>query len=390
MAEMNGDAPFGVSLWPSGFQACLVWSGFGMGTQQGGPSGWPGWAGGSPGGWSAFITTTTCYPFRRMSARQSSWQTPVLSNYLLPCGLNGWLLQSACAAWAPLCRKGRFCAGFLVLPFQWHRRCFTFFPTQVSWGKNELYLPFLGAKIPILTVYRGIKQSLLILGFMMKETHRCVGCQHVCERGVVLDTWCFQRAVKWGIKYKIQIPQLLSWNSRCPRFLSWHAGVCFGLFFLWAPPPTVFQWWSSQGPPRFRCLGCCPWQWEQQFPLLHLSLEGCWRCRRLWLAEGPVPRWLRGSGGCLAWVWNFAGTEQLLLGTSCLKMFAKYVWSTLWLRQVQKRVPQPRAAMFCVSPLPPAPPGCSSQAEGFEDKSLLLYSPVSSPRQLHVVSWMTR
>lgn len=258
MAEMNGDAPFGVSLWPSGFQACLVWSGFGMGTQQGGPSGWPGWAGGSPGGWSAFITTTTCYPFRRMSARQSSWQTPVLSNYLLPCGLNGWLLQSACAAWAPLCRKGRFCAGFLVLPFQWHRRCFTFFPTQVSWGKNELYLPFLGAKIPILTVYRGIKQSLLILGFMMKETHRCVGCQHVCERGVVLDTWCFQRAVKWGIKYKIQIPQLLSWNSRCPRFLSWHAGVCFGLFFLWAPPPTVFQWWSSQGPPVSGALGAVP------------------------------------------------------------------------------------------------------------------------------------
>lgn len=138
-------------------------------------------------------------------------------------------------------------------------RCFTFFPTQVSWGKNELYLPFWGAKFPILTVYRGIKQSLLILGFMMKERHRCVGCQHVCERGVVLDAWCFQGAVKWGIKYKIQIPQLLSWNSRCPRFLSWQAGVCFVFFFfLWAPPPTVFQWWSSKGPPVSGALGAVP------------------------------------------------------------------------------------------------------------------------------------
>lgn len=36
-----------------------------------------------------------------------------------------------------------------------------------------------------------------------------------------------------------------------------------------------------------------PQQWEQQLPLLHPSVEGRWRCHLLWLAEGPVPRWLR-------------------------------------------------------------------------------------------------
>lgn len=63
-----------------------------------------------------------------------------------------------------------------------------FSPHRCLEEKMNFIFLFLGAKIPILTVYRGIKQSLLILGFMMKETHRCVGCQHVCERGVVLDT----------------------------------------------------------------------------------------------------------------------------------------------------------------------------------------------------------
>lgn len=51
-----------------------------------------------------------------------------------------------------------------------------------------------------------------------------------------------------------------------------------------------------------------------------------------------------------------------------------------------RRVLQPHAAMFCISPPPRAPPACSSRAEGFEDKSLLLYNPDLSSRQLHVVS----
>lgn len=47
------------------------------------------------------------------------------------------------------------------------------------------------------------------------------------------------------------------------------------------------------------------------------------------------------------------------------------------------RVPSQHVLCF---PSSPNPFVCSSQAEGFEDKSLLLCSPDLSPRQLHVVS----
>lgn len=45
----------------------------------------------------------------------------------------------------------------------------------------------------------------------------------------------------------------------------------------------------------------------------------------------------------------------------------------------------PSHRVLCL-PSSPKPFVCSSQIEGFEDKSLLLCSPDLSPRQLHVVS----
>lgn len=229
----------------------------------------------------------------------------------------------------------------------------------------------------------------------MKERQRCVGCQRVRGRGVFLEVWCFQCDIS-GIKYKVQLPQLLSWNSHLVSFLTHWCVTCIGtcvwfagfVFFCeplhpqfssddqakapwfqqgWAvslavgaaaPPSPSFCGGSLEVPPPLACWRACPQVFER------LRLMPC-----------------TGLKLCRDWAAHF--------GNLCLKMFAKYVWSTLWLRQAPKRVLQPHAAVFCVSPLPPTPLVCSSWAEGFEDKALLLYNPDSSPRQLHVVSWMT-
>lgn len=101
--------------------------------------------------------------------------------------------------------------------------------------------------------------------------------------------------------------------------LTW-VGICvwFGIFvFLWTSPPTIFQWWSSQGP-QFQL----SWTGSSGSPFSVLL----WRVTgaAAWLTEGLVPRCLRDRGLqlCRNWAAHF--------GNVCLNIFARYVWSTVW------------------------------------------------------------
>lgn len=81
-------------------------------------------------------------------------------------------------------------------------------------------------------------------------------------------------------------------------------------------------------------------------------------------------------------VCNSAGTEQLVLGMSALT-FLPNMCEVLCEEDTEgsPRSPSHRVLCFLSSPNPFV---CSSQAEGFEGKSLLLCSPDLSLRELNV------
>lgn len=152
-----------------------------------------------------------------------------------------------------------------------------FFLTQVSCGKMSFIFLFLELKFATLLVCRGINLTKHAHFRFQNETEIEVCMVSVCLwKGVVLEVWCFQSDVKWGIKYKIQLVQLLSSNSWYPWFLPWHTGVwpvrigtCvgFGVGFSVNPSTHSFAMIMKPRLLGFSWLGHCPWQWEQELPL---------------------------------------------------------------------------------------------------------------------------
>lgn len=200
MAEMNGVAPFGVSK----LQAWLGSSGIRMGTQRGG-GGWRGgtwWVTGK-GGFhlegnrllllSWHVTSFTGYLPGRVAGKHQCWATTCCPMAWTGGSSNLCVLLELLSA-----GKVIFLQGFLVLLFRWYSKCFTSFPTQLSWGKNQLYLPVLGAKISSIPVYRGINLTKLA-NFRFHDERETEVCRvSTCSRkGCVFGGVMFPMWYKW-------------------------------------------------------------------------------------------------------------------------------------------------------------------------------------------------